>query len=362
MKGSPDVTIVPLSAAPTLSHAARNCQRPARAGLALCGYPPAQRSQALPTLDFLDQYALHVVAANTLLHELGAPVPLAPTLLVAGERAMSGKLNVAAAIAAVMVVTVVANAVWFAAGRRLGGRVLATLCRVSLSPNACVTRTESLVGRWGWATFVIGRFVPGVSLVAPPLAGASGMGWPRFVALDAAGAALWGAAMIGGGMLFHREIALTVAASADLGGALAGVVAVLVLAYAAYLWWTRLRERRANQIPRLSAAELRARIARGEAPTVIDVRGAVTRALDPVGIPGAIALSLEEIERGGGPAPGSDVVVFCACPAEVTAVRAARALQRFGHREVAVLAGGIDGWRRGGEGGAGGLPKTAAGD
>jgi rhodanese-related sulfurtransferase len=188
------------------------------------------------------------------------------------------------------------------------------------------------------------------------------MGWPRFVALDAAGAALWGAAMIGGGMLFHREIALTVAASADLGGALAGVVAVLVLAYAAYLWWTRLRERRANQIPRLSAAELRARIARGEAPTVIDVRGAVTRALDPVGIPGAIALSLEEIERGGGPAPGSDVVVFCACPAEVTAVRAAHALQRFGHREVAVLAGGIDGWRRGGEGGAGGLPKTAAGD
>lgn len=316
----------------------------------------------MQTLDFIDRYALTVVMANTLLHELGVPVPLAPTLIVAGERAMSGKLDAAAAIAVVVVATVVANAVWFAAGRRFGGRVLTTLCRLSLSPNACVTRTESLVGRWGWATFVIGRFVPGVSLVAPPLAGAAGMGWPRFVALDAAGAALWGAAMIGGGMLFHREIALAVAASANLGGELAGVVAALVLAYAGYRWWARRRERRASQVPRVSAADLRDRIARGEAPTVIDVRGAVTRALDPVGIPGAIALSLEDIERGGGPAPGGDVVVFCACPAEATAVRAARALQRFGHRKVAVLEDGIDAWRRAGQGGVGRLPNAVGCD
>jgi rhodanese-related sulfurtransferase len=135
---------------------------------------------------------------------------------------------------------------------------------------------------------------------------------------------------------------------------------VLLLAYVASLWWARLRERRANQVPRLSASELRRRIARGPAPTVIDVRGPVTRALDPLGIPCAIALSLEEIERGGGPVPGGDVVVFCACPAEATAVRAAHALRRLGHREVAVLEDGIDGWRRGTEGGVGDPPKTAA--
>jgi rhodanese-related sulfurtransferase len=42
--------------------------------------------------------------------------------------------------------------------------------------------------------------------------------------------------------------------------------------------------------------------------------------------------------------PQSEVVVYCACPNEATAVKVAKALQQHGFKRVRPLYGGIDAW------------------
>ena len=154
----------------------------------------------------MEHDVLWLVALNTLLHEVGLPLPLMPTLLVAGASAMSGGVHPLAVVAMVIVATLAGNSLWFAAGRRYGSSILRFLCRLSLSADSCATRAEQSFRRWGGSSIVVGRFIPGVSLLAPPLAGALGMSWSRFIALSAAGAALWGLIVVGAGMLLHQEL------------------------------------------------------------------------------------------------------------------------------------------------------------
>src|SRR5207249_34567 len=108
------------------------------------------------------EYGLALVFANVLLEQLGLPIPAVPALVVAFVACMIG------------------DAIWFLAGRRYGRRVMAFLCRVSLSPDSCVRQTEFRFERWGRLTLVLSKFIPGLSTIAPPLAGAMRLGWPSF--------------------------------------------------------------------------------------------------------------------------------------------------------------------------------------
>jgi membrane protein DedA with SNARE-associated domain len=139
-----------------------------------------------------------ILAANTLLDELGFPLPVMPTAFVLAARGISGAGDLLLLVAAIVAGMLIGNSIWFAAGRRYGAGVLKFLCRFSLTADTCVSRTERVFGRWG-CSLVVGRFVPGVSLVAPPLAGALGMTWVKFLALTSAGAALYGLIVLSAG-------------------------------------------------------------------------------------------------------------------------------------------------------------------
>src|SRR5215469_1221846 len=136
--------------------------------------------------------ALWVLGVNTLLHEVGVPIPVLPTALVMAARAMRGPSDFLLLVAAIVAGMLIGNSVWFAAGRRYGAGVMKFLCRFSLTADTCVSRTERAFGRWGWSSLVIGHFFPGVSVVAPPLAGVMGMTWRKFLALTAAGGVVYG--------------------------------------------------------------------------------------------------------------------------------------------------------------------------
>ena len=191
-----------------------------------------------------DADTLWVLAINTVFHELGLPVPMVPVALLAGARATSGMLDPLIQIFTILIGTVLGNSVWFAAGRRKGFEALKLICRVSLSPDACVTRTENAWGRWGWSSLVVGRFLPGVSLVAPPLAGALGMSWKRFLVLTSAGAALYGLALVGAGILLRTQIEWVMQALEGLGWHALGALLAVVAMYAGWRIWRRCREAR----------------------------------------------------------------------------------------------------------------------
>lgn len=48
--------------------------------------------------------------------------------------------------------------------------MLRRLCRTSISPDSCVRQSEGFITRRGGAASIAAKFVPRVSVVAPPLA------------------------------------------------------------------------------------------------------------------------------------------------------------------------------------------------
>lgn len=285
--------------------------------------------------------ALWLVALNTLLHEIGVPLPLTPTVLVAGAASVTAGAHPLVLIGVIVVAMVAGNAAWFAAGRRYGSGVLKLLCRLSLSPDTCVRQTEDAFGRWGGSSLILGRFIPGISLVAPPLAGALGMTWSRFIVLSTVSAAIWATAAVGAGMLLHAQVETLVHAAAGFGFEALATVIVLLAAYIAWRWVQRLRAARRLEMPRITVPELKALMDRGSAPVVIDVRGASTRQLDARRIPTAITIDLDALpdlprER--------EIVLYCNCPSEASAAHVARLLHERGYKRARPLRDGLDGW------------------
>ncbi len=291
-----------------------------------------------------EQNVYWILWLNTLLHELGVPVPMTPTALVAGARAVTAGVNPLLLILSIVVAMTLGNAAWFAAGRRYGSAVLKLLCRVSISPDTCVARTEGTFGRWGWSALVIGRFLPGVTLVAPPLAGALGMAWSKFLLLTIAGSALFGAVVVSAGMLLHAQIDAVLTQVSMYGWEATAILVALLALYVAWRWWRR-RVALAVGIPRIDIPELRALIAAGEPIELIDVRGRDANKLDPRRIPGATIMHLDEIEAGRfAGARDRQIIVYCSCPNEASAAKAVRLLHGHGYLRARPLRGGLDAW------------------
>jgi membrane protein DedA with SNARE-associated domain len=193
--------------------------------------------------DLFERFGVAIVFVNTLLHELGVPLPLTPTVLMAGA-ASSQLPAIAALVASVVAGSLIGNAVWFAAGRRFGGRVLARG-----AVELYVGRTGYAFERWGATLVLAGRFIPGVSLVAPPIAGALGMSWSRFMLLSALGAMLWASVIIVAGAVLHDVLAALVDALAAVP---IGAWIVLLTLPALYIAWRAMMPRRTRRAVAIS--------------------------------------------------------------------------------------------------------------
>src|SRR5690348_1825798 len=296
-------------------------------------------------MPLLDQFGALIVFLNTLIHEAGLPAPLTPTVLVAAAAMSDVAKQTAQLTAAIVVGSVLGNAIWFALGRKYGSRVLTRLCRLSLSPQSCVTKTGAAFGRWGSALLVVGRFIPGVSLVAPPIAGALGMPWPRFLLVSALGAALWALPMILLGYLLKDVLASLVRELQDSRVGVALLIAGIVAVYLAWRYVRRQQAMRIKGVPRVEPAALNAELASASAPLVIDVRSDDAAAVPGPHLPGARFHSLKTLHTLPlDQLAGRAVVLYCACPEEASAAMGALVLQGRGHLDARALKGGIEAW------------------
>src|SRR5271155_443934 len=105
----------------------------------------------------VSQYGLAFVFGNVLLDQIGVPLPAIPTLVVAGAMAENGELSLLAVVGAAIVACMVADSAWYMAGRYFGNRVMKTLCLISLTPDSCVSQTQSSFERWGINALVISK-------------------------------------------------------------------------------------------------------------------------------------------------------------------------------------------------------------
>lgn len=294
----------------------------------------------------IGQHGLSIIFALVLLEQLGLPLPGLPALVVAGALAAAGGLSLPALFGAAVLACLVGDLVWYAAGRRYGNRVLATLCRVSLSPDICVNQAQANFDRWGMGLLVVAKYIPGLSTVVPPLAGATRVSWSAFLLFDGIGAMLWAATGLGAGYLMHSQIAELLAQAERLGTGVMILVATLVVGYIVTKWLERRRLQAILRSARIDVDELHALVSSGSRPVIVDLRPAMARTLDPRIIPGAVPVELRAITLNfsGPQTPGQDIIIYCTCPNEAGAVQAARLLMERGYARVRTLQGGLDAW------------------
>ncbi|VTU37264.1 Inner membrane protein YohD [Variovorax sp. PBL-H6] len=286
-----------------------------------------------------------VVFLATLATRLGAPVPAAPFLVVAGGLAVEGQLSFIALVFAAVLGNILGDGAWFLAGRRWGYQVMRFLCRVSLSADNCVRRSESILGRWGGLSLIAAKFVPGVSLVAPPMAGALGMSNARFMAYETLAAVIWALGFLALGGLFHAAIQDVLAMMSSVGLTATLVGTLLLAVFVAWRYRERRIARKVDDIVHVEVDALRDAFAAGARLLVVDLRSPESRRIDDRSVPGAVGITYRELtDRLAELRAAREVVVFCDCPNDETAIAAARLLAKAGLSRVRVLAGGIAAW------------------
>ena len=300
------------------------------------------------TVEFLLQNGYLLLFAFVLAEQSGLPIPSTPMLLAAGALAGLGRMNLAFAWSLAIVASLIGDTLWFALGRWRGFYILNVFCRISLEPDTCVQKTQTTYGKHGANWLLFAKFVPGLSTIAPPMAGMFKVTIWRFLGMDTAGAVLWSGAYLVVGWIFRDQLELVAALLARLGSGLIVVLVGGIVLYIAFKYIQRQRVYRDLRIARITPAELRRRMDKSEHVIVIDLRSDFEQAEGR--IPGsliAVGDNVEELISTIDPThiAESEVVLYCSCPNEISSARAAMRLKRHGVKRVRPLEGGFPVWK-----------------
>ena len=294
-------------------------------------------------VNLIQQYGLFIVFANVFLEQVGLPVPAYPILLITGALLSQGNYTAAMLLLIAVMAALIADMFWYFSGRTYGRRVMAKLCQISLSPDSCVRQTESIYLRLGPPALLFCKFIPGFASVSSALAGTLGTKTITFIVFDSLGAAIWAGSAIFLGSLFSSAIDELLNVLMQMGKWGSIFIALGLIAFVASKWWQRYRFMKSLRMAKISVAELDQMLKDGLKPAIIDVRPVHLQA-DGI-IPGAIAMSIDAVDTVVLDAPlDGEIILYCACPNEVTSARVAKLLIDKGYRRVRPLAGGIDAW------------------
>ncbi len=301
---------------------------------------------ALPT-DILLMYGYLLLFAWVLVEQLGIPLPATPVLLAAGALSAERQISFPLALAVGVAAALTADSVWFFIGRRHGHHVLRLLCKLSLEPTSCVRRTQDSFGRRRGTMLLFAKFVPGLSTLAPPVAGQNGMEFGPFLLYDAIGSSLWVGVLLACGRCFgdllKRDPSLL-----NWAGRFSG--ALLILGVVGFLVARVIRRRvvlKNLAASRLEPEELKRQLDAGQEVYIVDLRHPLELVPDPFTLPGAVHLSPDTLAARHHEIPRDrDVVLYCTCPSEATAAKTAMELHKLGIDRVRPLRGGFDEWKR----------------
>src|SRR5271169_5603595 len=156
---------------------------------------------ALPT-HFLLTYGYLLLFAWVLVEQIGIPLPATPIILAAGALSAEGQISFSLALIVGVAASLTADFTWFLIGRRYGHHVLRILCKLSLEPTTCVRRTQDSFGKRRGTMLAFAKFVPGLAMLAPPVAGQNGMDFGPFLFFNGIGATLWVGTLLVAGRFF----------------------------------------------------------------------------------------------------------------------------------------------------------------
>ena len=295
---------------------------------------------------FLDVYGGALAFGAVLAAQLGLPVPATPILLAAGALAAGGSLNVTQVVALTVAACLIGDLAWFLLGRRRGSSMLGLICRLSATPDTYTRRTSDVFDHYGMYAVAASKFVPGLGMLMPPLAGMFGVSMRRFLLYDGFGSLLYCGCFILLGFAFSEQLEPMGTLLARQGSGVLLLVAGFGLTYGAIKYLRRQRLLRHLSMARITVDELRRKQEAGEDLIILDLRPIMQLRADPVVIPGARHVQPDDVLHNHHELPRDcDVVLYCSCPNEITSAHVALLLQRKGITRVWPLLGGLAGWR-----------------
>lgn len=167
---------------------------------------------------------------------VGLPVPGETALLGAGVLAGAGHLALLPVILVAAGAAILGDGLGYWLGRRVGRKALLWRGPFARHRAHAAERGEAFFARHGSKTVFLGRFVPGVRVVAAVTAGTSRMPWGRFVTYNVSGAIVWAAVVASLAALVGPAGAATFSTLAIAGACVAAVTVAV-------------RERRGRPLP-----------------------------------------------------------------------------------------------------------------
>jgi len=305
-------------------------------------------------LAFFIHYAYLILFLWVLVEQVGIPIPSIPVLLTAGTLSATHRIHHSYALLAVLAACMISDSMWYALGRRYGASVLKLLCRLSLEASTCVSKTEGYFSRRGPVTLLFSKFVPGLSTVAPPIAGQIGMPYSRFFLWDLAGSIVWAETFLLAGRFFGDVAQKSTRFFHWLGHFAFAIFVLMVIGIMAYRILKQRKFLQQVRELRLEPTELKAMIDQANEqgntpPFIVDLRHPLDYLPDPRVLPGALRIGPNEIRQHSEIIPRDrDVVLYCTCPSEETSAKLALQLHKLGVYRVRPLRGGFDGWKNAG--------------
>jgi membrane protein DedA with SNARE-associated domain/rhodanese-related sulfurtransferase len=294
------------------------------------------------TAEFVIRHGYAVLFFWILAEQGAVPIPSFPLLMVCGALVRTGHLRAEPVLFLGVLACLIADGAWFQLGRSRGRKVLGFLCRIALEPDSCVRETENGFVRYGVRFLVVSKFLPGMNALAAPLAGSARVGWGQFLLFDALGAAVYISSWGTVGYLFGDQLEEIGRVVGRAGFRLFLTIVVMTGGWIAWKYFQRRRFFNKLAMARIKVTELHRMLEAGEDVVIIDVRG-MSNADGP--IPGALRIPLSELAARQHEVPRDrDVILFCSCPNEASAARAALLLRKYGITRVRPLEGGADAW------------------
>jgi membrane protein DedA with SNARE-associated domain/rhodanese-related sulfurtransferase len=298
-------------------------------------------------LHFFVQYEYLVLFFWVLLEQFGVPLPSAPLLLAAGTLSVEDPIRLPAVLFLVVAACLLADSFWFFLGQHYGTRALRFLCRYTLETSSCVRRTENAIKKQRAGTLLVAKFIPGLNLMAPPLAGQRAMRYSVFLLYDAAGSLLWGATLVFAGRSFGDVLRRNQKLLHWMGHLASVMFLVVVAAWFLYRVWKKWSILRQFRTTRVDPEYLKSKLDLGVPVYIIDLRSLRELEDDARMLPGAVRILPGELMDAQARIPRDrEIFTYCNCPNEKTSVRAALALQKMGHTRIHPVRGGFGAWKQ----------------
>ena len=300
-------------------------------------------------VELVQTYGLWLVFLITLLQSVGLPLPAFAVLIVTTAVTPATEANIIILILTGSLGTLAGDLILYFAGKRYGTGILGKLCKISMSPDTCVRSTGDIFERYGAPALTIVKFIPGLSTLAPVVAGVYAMRVTLFVLFSSIAALVYLGAAVTLGAVFRHQVGGLISALSDYGKMGGLFVVVLFGLYLLFKWLRRYRLIRQFETDRVTVNDLIELIDRESNPVILDARPIDQRTRNGF-IPGSVPIdenSFNDIaDRYAG---HKEIVIYCSCPNEITAATYAEKLRKVGLKRIRPLVGGIDAWAQSGQ-------------